>query len=104
MTIVKEGSFKAPKGLIKVRVESADSEISSIIITGDFFMYPEDQLWELEKKLRRTSINRKEILKKVREFYEESNVITPGVSPEDFCEAVIRALQAEDLSGDCKQA
>ncbi len=89
-----ESSYKAPKGLIRVNVESKSSKIAAITITGDFFMYPEDLLWELEKRLVGARTTREEVLNRIREFYKESNVLTPGVSPEDFTEAIVRALEA----------
>jgi len=91
-----EGSFKAPKGLIRVRVKAKSSEIATITIAGDFFMYPEDSLWDLETKLKGTKTRREDITEKIREFYRSSNVLTPGVSPEDFAEAIMRALDATD--------
>ena len=93
-SLLGEGSFKAAKGLIRVRVESKSSQIANITISGDFFMYPEDSLWELEKKLRGTKTRREEVIQKISEFYRTGNVLTPGVSPEDFAEAIARALEA----------
>ena len=40
--------FKAPKGIIKVFVKLAEGVISQIQISGDFFMYPEEALDDLE--------------------------------------------------------
>ena len=91
-----EGSFKAQKGLIRVRTEAKSSEIESITISGDFFMYPEDQLWELEKRLKGTKTRKKDITEKIKEFYRNRDVLSPGVAPEDFAEAIIRALNASD--------
>ena len=91
-----EGSFKAQKGLIRVRTEAKTSEIESITISGDFFMYPEDRLWELEKRLKGTKTRKKDISEKIKEFYRNTDVLSPGVAPEDFAEAIIRALDASD--------
>lgn len=56
-------------------------------------MYPEDRLWDLENTLLGSSITRDDILSKVKAFYRGSNVLTPGVIPEDFTEAVVRGIQ-----------
>jgi len=92
-----EGSFKAPKGLIRVRTDVRASVISDITISGDFFMYPEDRLWELEYHLLGTKATKNGILVKVREFYEATGIMTPGVSPEDFTEAIVRAVESSRL-------
>ncbi len=92
-----EGTYKAAKGLIKVRVEIEAGRIREVQIAGDFFMYPEDRLWELENTLKGTSINRDKILSKVQAFYEKSNVLTPGVTPEDFTEAIVRAVSGSSV-------
>lgn len=90
--IMMEGSYKAAKGLIRVKVEVESGHIREIQIAGDFFMYPEDGLWELESTLKGTAVSRNKILPKVKAFYERTKVLTPGVTPEDFAEAVTRAV------------
>lgn len=88
-----EGIYKAAKGLIRINVETDTKEkIIKIQIAGDFFMYPEDKLWDLEKALIGSKMNKDEILSKIKAFYEETNVLTPGVIPEDFTEAIVRAV------------
>ncbi len=87
-----EGSYKAAKGLIRVRAQVEAGYISEIQIAGDFFMYPEDGLWELEKTMKGTATNRDRILAKVEDVYQRMNLLTPGVTPEDFAEAVIRTI------------
>jgi len=89
-----EGSYKAAKGLIKVRVQVEADKIKDVTISGDFFMYPEDELWKLERSLLGTSVEREKILLKIRQFYEKTNLLTPGVNPEDFTEAVMRGVAA----------
>ena len=81
-----------------MRVASKSSQIADITISGDFFMYPEDSLWELENTLRGTRTGREEVLQKIREFCRTGNVLTPGVSPDDFAEAIARALASGNAS------
>jgi hypothetical protein len=70
------------------------SHISEITISGDFFMYPEDLLWTLEKTLLGTSVSKGNILTKIEKFYVSTGVLTPGVTARDFTEAVMRALSS----------
>jgi len=91
---VGEGSYKASKGLIRVRVTTKESEIKEITIAGDFFMYPEDLLWELERNLHGIPASRERIHAKIEGFYNSTGVLTPGVTPQDFVEAIMRAVSA----------
>lgn len=87
-----EGSYKAAKGLIRVKAEVEAGSLREIQIAGDFFMYPEDKLWDLERALQGTEVQRDKILSIVKSLYEQSGISTPGVVPEDFTEAIIRVL------------
>lgn len=84
--------FKAPKGLIKVKVTLKDDRISHISISGDFFMYPEDALEKLEKKLIGIKANKGTLLKAIHEFYESTGIQTPMIKPEHWVEAILRAV------------
>ena len=87
-----EGSYKASKGLIKVKARATAGRLTEIQISGDFFMYPEDRLWDLEQSLVGTETKRDEILSKVKTFYTREKILSPGVTPEDFTEAIIRTV------------
>ena len=87
-----EGSYKAAKGLIRVRAEVRLGQLSEVQISGDFFMYPEDGLWDLEQTLVGTEVSRDKILSKIKAFYKIGNILTPGVVPEDFVEAIFRTI------------
>jgi hypothetical protein len=88
-----EGQHKAAKGLIKVKVNVRQGLIGGIVISGDFFLYPEDKLWEMEKMLIGVEAEREKVLAAVRRFYGENRVLSPGVAPEDFAEAVMKAVE-----------
>lgn len=83
--------FKAPKGVIKVELELEGGLISHISLSGDFFMYPEDALEELERALIGTAADRETLLATVKKFYSSTDVQTPMVEPEHWVEAVLRA-------------
>jgi len=86
-----EGQHKARKGLIKVSVDEEGGIIQKAVISGDFFLYPEDSLWFLEKKLVGTRLVREDLLVKVNDFYKKRGIFSPGVTPEDFVEALLKA-------------
>ena len=60
------------KKLVKISLEyDEDSKIiNSITITGDFFLYPEETLDELEVNLIGTKLGKDEIKQKNREMFE----------------------------------
>ena len=87
-----ESSYKASKGLIRVRIIVLDEKISNVTISGDFFMYPEDSLWKLENALQGLPANKETIRAQLEDFYTRNGVLSPGVKPEDFAEAIDRAI------------
>jgi len=82
--------YKAPKGLIRVDAELNEGRISKIRITGDFFMVPEDSLPSLEKILQGTAFERKQLEKKLDDFYK-TGVTTPMLSKDDIINAIVGA-------------
>jgi len=90
------GRHKASKGVIKVRTWAVRGKIERVEISGDFFMHPEDLLSDLQARLKGSTFNRSEVLARIRAFYSETSVLTPGAGPEDFAEAVILSLDEQD--------
>lgn len=87
---VVEADFKAKK-MIRVTAEVAFGKIRDILISGDFFMVPENALPKLEEALTDSPLEKKALLKRVKRFYEETKVQVPGIEPKDFVEAIMRA-------------
>lgn len=82
---------KTRGGLIRVGVSLDESDrIDDIVITGDFFIYPEESVEALEKVLVGVSTDGGELLKVVKGFYE--NIEAPGIGPEDLVKAIKKAL------------
>ncbi len=90
-----EGQHKASKGLIRVSLGVEDGMITKVVISGDFFMYPEDKLWDLEKSLIGVKVDRYTILGRIKRFYKENGILTPGAKPEDFTEAIMKAVEGQ---------
>ncbi|MBS3815282.1 MAG: lipoate--protein ligase family protein [Hadesarchaea archaeon] len=84
--------FKAPKGVIKVQLKIEDSEICSIKLTGDFFMYPEEALSKFEDFLQGTEVEEGELRSTVKEFYNSSDIKTPMIGPEHWVKAILGAV------------
>ncbi|MBS7653557.1 MAG: lipoate protein ligase C-terminal domain-containing protein [Candidatus Bathyarchaeia archaeon] len=77
--------------LIKVQLNKDDGRIGAIKITGDFFMYPEGLIEDLEKFLIGCPLNETIIIETIRKFIEEKGITLLGVAPEDFARCIIKA-------------
>ena len=92
-TVMKKASvLKKIKGgkTVKIDVEIDDGKIHNIVISGDFFVYPQEALEELENKLKGCSLNKaKSILK---EYAEKITVL--GFTLDDVAELLEKAFKA----------
>jgi len=87
------GMYKAQGGIVRTAQEVENIQIKDIGISGDFTLYPKNELQNLEISLKDTEREKSEINSKVGEFYEETDVQTPGVKPKDFTKAILEAKQ-----------
>ncbi len=84
------GMYKAKGGLIRTAQEVENKQIKDIGISGDFTLYPKKELQGLENSLKDTEREKNKLTSKIKEFYEENEVQTPGVKSEDFTKAIIK--------------
>jgi len=87
--------YKAPKGVIRVALDIENGRISRASITGDFFMYPEEALIELENGLLNVRAERNAVEEAVRRFYERTGARTPMVEAHHWVEALMRAVNED---------
>lgn len=83
------------KKLIKISLEyDEDSKIiNSITITGDFFLYPEETLDELEVNLIGTKLGKDEIRQKIEKCLNGSEAF--GFDSESLTDAILGCLKKE---------
>ncbi|MBD3227656.1 MAG: hypothetical protein GF329_05665 [Candidatus Lokiarchaeota archaeon] len=82
---------KASGGLIKIIIELKNEIIKDIVISGDFFIYPEDSLRDLENILKGNNFkNIEKIHSLIKKFYKENDIESPGVKPVDYLKALKR--------------
>ncbi|MBU0757061.1 MAG: hypothetical protein KKF44_03270 [Nanoarchaeota archaeon] len=84
---------KPGQKLIKLRLEYEDNLIKNIQIKGDFFMYPEEGIEDLEKELIGKEIDTKELIAFIDEFFEKNDVTPYGISSEGIAEAIVGCLE-----------
>lgn len=86
---------KVPGGkLIKIRLNFSE-KIDSIKLMGDFFLHPEDTVFELEKVL--TGLNANESLEfyssKLENVLHLNNAELFGISSNDLAETLMEAIK-----------
>ena len=90
--MIKAHNIYKSKKLIKISLEYTDSKIiSSIRITGDFFLYPEETLDQIETRLIGTKIDRKSIKDAIENCLSHSEAF--GFDSESLTDAIIGCLQ-----------
>ncbi|WP_048056112.1 lipoate protein ligase C-terminal domain-containing protein [Pyrococcus sp. ST04] len=87
------GEHKARKGLIRVEIDEEGGIAKKVIITGDFFIYPEDIVQELENSLEGRNLS--ELENVVESFFSvRHDIEMPYLNIEDFKIAIRKALEA----------
>jgi len=93
------GEFKTPGGkLIAVEFEVMDGELHNVVVTGDFFLYPEEALPVLTGALENTSasLDESSYATAIRTALDSSAELV-GSSPEALAAAVVRALSSRPI-------
>jgi lipoate-protein ligase A len=95
---VLRSMYKTEGGLIRVAavVDTIIKQIKSILITGDFFAYPQRTILDLEARLKYASADYEDVENNILDFFEETKPQIPGVEAKDFVKAVLDALKKAD--------
>jgi len=73
---------KAPGGLLRAVLEVQEEILAHVSLSGDFFFYPEEKLADLEEAL--TGVLITDAPEVVVRFYDEHEIESPGVTPDDI--------------------
>lgn len=94
MTKRKAHNIHKSKKLIKISLEYDEraKTISSIAITGDFFVYPEEKLEELELNLIGTKLQRDAIMNNIEKWLVDSEPF--GFDSQSMTDAILGCLDA----------
>lgn len=79
-------AYKAPGGLIRADVEIMDGRLGEVVLSGDFFCFPQDAVRRLEKALAGKSVG--EVGAVLEAFYWGGGVETPGIKVEDWMQVL----------------
>jgi lipoate-protein ligase A len=87
-------AHKGDGGLIRasLKLNSKRKRITSALITGDFFAFPKRAIFDLEAKLKDSAADVRTVTDKVFRFFEDSKPDIPGLSPSDFADVLVKAL------------
>jgi lipoate-protein ligase A len=92
--MIKAHNVYKSKKLIKISLEYTDSKIiSSIMITGDFFLYPEETLDQIEASLIGTKMDRNSIKETIEKCLSHSEAF--GFDSESLTDAIIGCLNSD---------
>ncbi len=88
---VVETALKAPGGLIRVTARLREGHIDDIALSGDFTMLPASGLVAIEAALRGVGVQHEALVARLSDLYHRLNIQSPGVTPENFSDAVLQA-------------
>jgi len=92
---MKRFEYKVPGGkLLRAKLEIVNGRITSIQLSGDFFMEPETDLEELETKLTGFKAEPLYIEQTVVSFFTSHKTVMTGARPKDFAYVINQAIKA----------
>ncbi len=84
---------KKDEKLVRVNVEFSD-KIDSIIISGDFFIHPEESIELIENGIKGTGLSSLDTVSwTIKKLVAENRIDMIGVSPETIQEAIKEAVK-----------
>jgi len=93
--VVVEANHKAPGGLIRVTARLREERIEELSISGDFTLLPTTALRELEQAMCGLAAEHDSLFEAIRAVYASSGIQSPGVTPEDFVQAILAATKQD---------
>ena len=80
--------------LVRLQLEYT-SLINKAIITGDFFLHPEDKLECIEQCLRNLplTLSEEEFQKQIEKTVQQENILMVGITPDAIARLVKKAIQ-----------
>lgn len=81
---------KLPGGLVRITATSQDGALSDVHISGDFFIYPQGVLRQLEEALEGVPLNVEDLAVVIQDFYAYHQVLILGISPQALAQVFIK--------------
>ncbi|MDA8066433.1 MAG: lipoate--protein ligase family protein [Thermaerobacter sp.] len=83
---VREAVRKAPGGLLRAVARVADGRLEEVLVSGDFYVYPQTAWERLPERLRGVSLEREALERAVEGFFRDAMIVMPGVGPQEVVE------------------
>ncbi|MGA9532744.1 MAG: lipoate protein ligase C-terminal domain-containing protein [Anaerolineales bacterium] len=80
---------KLPGGLVRVTATNKSGSLYDIHLSGDFFIYPQEAVVELEHTLEGTEYRADRLTAVIEDFFERRQVEAPGLAPNELAEAFL---------------
>jgi len=91
--------YKPKNGkLLRIILHYEGNQIRQVKIFGDYFLYPEEAIFEIEKSLVGVRLKREEILNILNTKFKELDVVPIGIDAEAICEGILLAYNKEKTS------
>ncbi len=87
---VIERAYKSPGGLIRATAIERDGKLTSVHLSGDFFLFPAFRLPDLEAALEGVPAEASAVEMEISHFFEQHGVEAPGVTPSDIAVALLQ--------------
>ncbi|HIE14754.1 TPA: hypothetical protein EYP70_05720 [Candidatus Bathyarchaeota archaeon] len=89
-----KSTYKVKGGkLVKVQLKEREGKIMEVIITGDFFLHPEEIIEDLERSLIGRSLEEESITEHIDKFLKDRGALLLGASPKDLAKCIILASE-----------
>lgn len=90
---IVEGTHKSAGGLIQVICEFQGSILVGVLISGDFWIYPDLILPQLEQHLGNVDVNSINLESHIQSFLNSHNCESPGTTATDLSQSILNAYQ-----------
>ena len=86
---------KTSGGLVRVSlsIDTTGQFIVSSFITGDFQVFPQRAIMDLEARLKNLSTDDRAVSDEVRSFFEETGAKMPGIEPDELADIILEAVK-----------
>lgn len=88
VTVVQK-AVKLPGGLVHLTADKRGSRIYGVHLSGDFFIYPQHAVPELEAALEGTEFDMTALTRTIAAFFETHAIEAPGIAPRALAEAIV---------------
>jgi len=90
---VGKAEMKVPGGkLLRVHSTLEEGKITRILITGDFFLHPEESLEEMERQLTGIPATREAVYDALSRFFATVSPKLLGASPQSLVDVIVKSF------------